>query len=51
MTDKDMNRLLRLANEMALVIDRYQGMMKPREADKARQMKKMIKKLLKKIEQ
>ena len=35
---------------MVDVIDRYQRVMKPREADKARQAKKLIKKLQKKIE-
>ena len=50
MTDKYLPRLLALCQDMASVIDRYQAHMKPREADKARQAKKLIKKLQKKID-
>ena len=48
MTDKDLPRLLALCRQMASVIDRYQAHMKPREADKARQARRLIKKLTKK---
>ena len=44
MNDKHLQHLLRLANEMAVIIDRYQSVMKPREADKARQARQLIKK-------
>ena len=47
MTDKDLPRLLALCRQMADVIDRYQAHMKPREADKARQARRLIKKLTK----
>ena len=46
----DLPRLLALCKEMASVIDRYQRVMKPREADKARQARKLIKKLQRKID-
>ena len=45
---KDLPRLLALCRQMADVIDRYQAHMKPREADKARQARRLIKKLTKK---
>lgn len=51
MTDKDLPRLLALCRQMADVIDRYQRIMKPREADKARQARKLIKKIQKRIGQ
>lgn len=51
MNTSDLPRLLALCREMAAVIDRYQRVMKPREADKARQARKLIKKIQKKIEQ
>ena len=44
MTDRDLQRLLRLCADMASIIYRYQHLMKPREADKARQAKCLIKK-------
>lgn len=42
--DKNLTRLLRLTADMAGIIYRYQHLMKPREADKARQAKCLIKK-------
>ena len=42
--DKNITRLLRLTADMAGIIYRYQHLMKPREADKARQAKCLIKK-------
>ena len=42
--DKNITRLLRLCADMAGIIYRYQHLMKPREADKARQAKCLIKK-------
>ena len=50
MNPRDLPRLLALCQDMASVIDRYQAHMKPREADKARQARKLIKKLQKKID-
>ena len=47
MNPRDLPRLLALCRDMASVIDRYQAHMKPREADKARQARKLIKKLTK----
>ncbi len=44
MNDKDLHRLLRLCTDMADIIYRHQGTMKPREADKARQARQLIKK-------
>ena len=44
MTSKELTRLLRLCADMAGIIYRYQHLMKPREADKARQAKCLIKK-------
>lgn len=44
MTDRDLQRILRLCADMAGIIYRYQHLMKPREADKARQAKCLIKK-------
>ena len=49
MTTKDLLHLVRLCRDMAAVIDKYQRVMKPREADKARQARKLIKKLQKEI--
>ena len=46
-TPRDLPRLLALCRDMADVIDRYQRVMKPREADKARQARRLIKKLTK----
>ena len=46
-TPRDLPRLLALCRQMADVIDRYQAHMKPREADKARQARRLIKKLTK----
>lgn len=40
----DTERIIRLCADMADIIYRYQGVMKPREADKARQARKLIKK-------
>ena len=48
MNPRDLPRLLALCRQMADVIDRYQAHMKPREADKARQARRLIKKLTKK---
>lgn len=50
MNTSDLHRLLALCKEMAAVIDRYQRVMKPREADKARQARKLIKKLQREID-
>ena len=50
MNTSDLPRLLALCKEMAAVIDRYQAHMKPREADKARQARRLIKKLQRKID-
>lgn len=44
MDSKNLTRLLRLTADMAGIIYRYQHLMKPREADKARQAKCLIKK-------
>lgn len=44
MTDRDLQRIFRLCADMAGIIYRYQHLMKPREADKARQAKCLIKK-------
>ena len=49
-TPRDLPRLVRLCLQMADVIDRHQRAMKPREADKARQARRLIKKLQKKID-
>lgn len=51
MNTSELPRLLALCKEMAAVIDRYQRVMKPREADKARQARKLIKKIQKRIGQ
>lgn len=48
MTDRDLQRILRLCADMADIIYRYQHMMKPREADKARQARQLINKWKKK---
>lgn len=44
MTEKDILRLLTLCRDMAAVIDKYQRHMKPREADKARQARRLLRK-------
>ena len=44
MTEKDLLRLLSLCRDMAAVIDKYQRHMKPREADKARQARRLLRK-------
>ena len=49
MNDRTLQRLLTLCTEMADIIYRYQQQMKPREADKARQARQLIKKWKKKI--
>lgn len=44
MTDRDHARLLSLCRDMAAIIDKYQQHMKPREADKARQARRLLRK-------
>ena len=44
MTEKDILRLLSLCRDMAAIIDKYQRHMKPREADKARQARRLLRK-------
>ena len=48
MISKEFTRLLSLCADMAGIIYRYQHMMKPREADKARQARQLINKWKKK---
>lgn len=50
MNPSDLPRLLALCRDMAAVIDRYQRHMKPREADKARQARRLIKKINRKLQ-
>ena len=45
MTPKDLFHLVRLCRDMAAVIDKYKRVMKPMESDKARQARKLIKKI------
>ena len=44
MTDRDHALLLSLCRDMASIIDKYQRHMKPREADKARQARRLLRK-------
>lgn len=43
--DKRIDKLIRLAKDLSNIITKHQRLMKPREADKARQVQQLIKKL------
>lgn len=46
MNEKQLEKLIRLAKDLSYIVNKYQKYMKPREADKSRQMNKLIKQIL-----
>lgn len=44
--EKKFNKLIDLAKDLSGIVNKYQVLMKPREADKSRQMNKLIKQIL-----
>lgn len=44
--EKQLDKLIRLAKDLSYIVYKYQKYMKPREADKSRQMNKLIKQIL-----
>ena len=47
MTPKQADRLIKLARELSAIVYKYNGIIKPREVDKARQVNKLVKQIKK----
>lgn len=45
MNEKQLDKLIRLAKDLSYIVNKYQRHMKPREADKSRQMNKLLKRI------
>lgn len=45
MNEKQTFKLIRLSKDLADIVNKYQRYMKPREADKARQINKLLKQI------